>query len=510
MNIMKYLSVSIALLFFFVGHNPTGIKAADKPLPLAAPESEGVSPEILAKIDEAVNQAIGKGKMPGAVVVIVHQGKVIFRKAYGRRSLEPERTDMLPEIVFDLASLTKPIATALSIMMLVEQGKLRVGDLVSDHVPGAPFGGAKITVEQLLLHTSGLAANNAALDYKTDHAKALETAYRQKPSVEPGTKFTYSSLGYIILGDLVARLSGLSLDEFTRRNIYEPLGMNETTFNPQGKLKDRAAPTENREGQTPGQVHDPRAFYMGGVAGHAGLFSSADDLAVFAQMLLQMGEYRGRRILAPDTVRFMTTPRPVPGGKSPWYRNYGWDVETGYSSNRGDGFEVGTGYGHTGFTGTSMWIDPATQTVVIFLSNRVHPDGKGDVAQVRRQVATLAAQALNAKKTCDVAVYGGTAGGVIAAVAAAQRRQIRAPSRTWPARWRHGFRWAGCHGYWECGRYRRLCARILRPRARLLHQEIWSRVAGGQRRRGRLSLRAARRGACFQRNARRRKGAGAL
>jgi CubicO group peptidase (beta-lactamase class C family) len=389
---MKYLNCAILLALCLIGEERN--LAADKPLPAARPESLGVSAEVLAKIDEAVHEALRQRKMPGAVVVIVHRGKVVFRKAFGKRSLNPD-TDMTPEVVFDLASLTKPMATALSIMILVEKGKLHLGDLVADYVPGTPFGGAKINIEQLLLHTSGLAPNNAALDYKTERAKALDIAYRQKPSVEPGTKFDYSSLGYIILGDLVERRSGMSLDAFSRQYIFEPLGMNETTFNPQGKLKERAAPTEKREGQTTGQVHDPRAFYMGGVAGHAGLFGTADDLAVVAQMMLQEGEFGGRRILAKETVRLMTTPRPVPGGgKAQWLRNYGWDVFTSYSTNRGQIFPSGKSYGHTGFTGTSLWIDPTTQTAGILLSNKVYPDGKGDVRQIRSQVATLAAQAL--------------------------------------------------------------------------------------------------------------------
>ncbi|MCI0376950.1 MAG: DUF1343 domain-containing protein [Gemmataceae bacterium] len=400
---------------------PAGLSAAaEKPLPAAAPQSLGVSAEILNQIDETIHAAIKRGELPGAVVLIVHRGKVIFRKAYGQRSLEQEKSAMLPEIVFDLASLTKPIATATAIMMLIEQGKLRLADLVSDHVRGMPFQGAKITIEHLLTHTSGLIADNALKDYQDGRAKALERVYALKPTAEPGTKFIYSDVGFIVLGDLVERLSGEPLEKFTRKRIFEPLGMNETGFKPQGKLKDRAAPTEIRDGQwMQGEVHDPRSHLMGGVAGHAGLFSTADDLAVYAQMILQGGDYNGRRLLKPETVKLMTAPRPVPGGKTPvsprpegegpgvrgWQRGLGWDMLTSYSANRGTIFPPGKSFGHTGFTGTSIWLDPDTETAVIFLSNRVHPNGKGNVTKLRGQVATLAASALpayQARKTAPV------------------------------------------------------------------------------------------------------------
>lgn len=386
---------TILCFVFFAGTTQTA--RADKPLATAASESFGVSAEILSQIDETVSAAIKRGELPGAVVLIVHRGKIIFRKAYGQRSLEPAMTAMLPEIVFDLASLTKPIATATAIMMLIEQGKLRLSDLVSNHVPGTPFQGAKITIEHLLTHTSGLIADNALKDYQDGRAKSLERIYDLKPTAEPGTKFIYSDVGFIVLGDLVERLSGEPLEQFTRKRVFEPLGMNETGFMPPGKLKDRAAPTEKRDGGwMQGEVHDPRAHLMGGVAGHAGLFSTADDIAVYAQMILLGGTFDGRRVLKPETVKLMTTSRPVPGGKTQWFRGLGWDLLTSYSANRGSLFPAGKSFGHTGFTGTSIWLDPDTQTAVIFLSNRVHPSGKGNVTKLRGQVATIAASALPA------------------------------------------------------------------------------------------------------------------
>jgi CubicO group peptidase (beta-lactamase class C family) len=282
-------------------------------------------------------------------------------------------------------------------MALVEQGKLRLSDRVAEHVRGFGQNGKdKITVEQLLLHTGGLIADNAEADYRDGREKALERVHALTPAAEPGDRFTYSDVGFIVLGELVEAVSGTSLDAFARKNVFAPLGMNETGFRPDGPLKERAAPTEKRDGRwLVGEVHDPRSARLGGVAGHAGLFATADDLAVFAQMLLNGGSYNGKRVLSPLTVRLMTTPRTVPGG----LRAYGWDVATSYSSNRGELFVRGENFGHTGFTGTSVWIDPPSQTAVIFLSNRVHPDGpRRNVNRLRGQVATLAAAALEGKK----------------------------------------------------------------------------------------------------------------
>lgn len=346
----------------------------------------------LDRIDGVVQKALDRGELPGAVVLIVHRGQVIFRKAYGLRGKQPAAVPMTRDTVFDLASLTKPVATATSIMLLVEQGKLRLSDQVAERLPRFGQNGKdKITVEQLLLHTAGLIADNPVADYHDGRDKALERIYQLTPKTVPGSNFTYSDVGYIVLGELVARISGMPLDEFASKHIFAPLGMKDTGFRPPDKLKARAAPTERREGRwMVGEVHDPRAFLLGGVAGHAGLFSTADDLAIYTQMLLNSGEYKGKRILSAATVRLLTAPRTIPGGQ----RTYGWDMDTKFSANRGDLFPRGESFGHTGFTGTSLWIDPTSQTVVLFLSNRVHPDGKGNVNRLRGQVATIAAAAL--------------------------------------------------------------------------------------------------------------------
>jgi CubicO group peptidase (beta-lactamase class C family) len=373
------------------------LPAAEKPLPFATPESLGISAEALAKIDIAVREALDRGDAPGVVVVIVHKGAVIFRKAYGHRTVQPDKTAMLPEVVFDLASLTKPIATAPAIMVLLEQGKLKITDPLSLHLPAFRRKETEgITIEQLLLHTSGLIADNPLSDYQDGVLKAWERLFALKPISEPGSKFSYSDVNYILLGRLVETLSGKPLNVFCHEHIFAPLGLNETCFTPQGKLKERAAPTEKRNGAwMRGEVHDPRAFALGGVAGHAGLFSTGDDLAVFAQMLLNGGHYNGKRVLQAETVKLMLSPHEVPlaGGKK-GLRTYGWDMQTGYSSNRGEIFPAGASFGHTGFTGTSIWIDPGSPSAVIVLSNRVHPDGKGNVMKLRGQVATLAGMAL--------------------------------------------------------------------------------------------------------------------
>jgi uncharacterized protein YbbC (DUF1343 family)/CubicO group peptidase (beta-lactamase class C family) len=355
------------------------------------PSEVGIDPERLAHLEPIVQEAIKRNQIPGAVILVLRQGKICYRKSFGFRSREPTATPMTVDALFDLASLTKPIATATSLMILLEQGKLRLADRVAEYLPEFGQNGKDpITIAQLLLHTSGLMADNALEDYQEGPKKALERIYQLNPQSPPDSRFTYSDVGYIVLGQLVEKVSDHRLDDFARRHIFGPLGMRDTSFKPAGQSIERAAPTEQRDGHwMQGEVHDPRAFLLGGVAGHAGLFSTADDLAVYAQMLLNQGEFRGRRILSPATVRLMITPRRVPNG----WRALGWDVQTAFSSNRGELFAFGS-FGHTGFTGTSIWIDPSSQTAVIFLSNRVHPQAKSNINRLRGQVATLAAASI--------------------------------------------------------------------------------------------------------------------
>jgi serine-type D-Ala-D-Ala carboxypeptidase len=358
----------------------------------------------LAEIDTAVEAAIKRGDCPGAVVLVVHADAVAYRKAFGKRALKPDEVEMTPDTIFDMASLTKPVATGTSVMILMQQGKLKPEDLVSKHWPEfAAIGKDKVTVGHLLLHTSGLIADNAIDDYADGRAKAIERVAGLKLQTEPGTRFVYSDVGFIVLGELVERIGGMPVDKFAKKHVFDPLKMTDTGFNPSDALKKRVAPTGLRDGKIIlGEVHDPRSFKMGGVAGHAGLFSAADDMARYCRMLLRDGELDGARILDAKTVKLFTAAHAVPvlnkdktEGKGA--RSFGWDVDTSYSAPRGDLFAKGEGYGHTGFTGTSAWIDPGTQTAVIVLSNRVHPDDKGNVTRLRREVATIVAAAVGKK-----------------------------------------------------------------------------------------------------------------
>jgi len=358
-------------------------------------------------MDAVIEEGISQHKLPGAVVLVGRKGKVVWRKAYGARALEPAREAMSVDTIFDLASLTKVVATATSIMILVERGKIRLADPVSVYIPELKGEGReKITVEQLLTHRSGYAPDFDLREQWTGYDEAIKHLIKEPLRTQPGTRFVYSDINFIALGEVVHRVSGLPLDQFAQKNIFTPLGMRDTGFNPATVLKSRIAPTEKRRGQLSylgdsaanagndadiwlrGQVHDPTSYRMNGVAGHAGLFSSASDLAIYCQMILNGGEYRGVRVLSPASVVEMTRPRLVnsAGGT----RGLGWDVNTSFSSNRGDLFPLGS-FGHTGFTGTSIWIDPASDMFVVFLSNRVHPDGKGDVGPVRGRVATIVA-----------------------------------------------------------------------------------------------------------------------
>ncbi len=358
--------------------------------------AQSVDRAQLSRIDAVVQAAITKGFCPGAVVVVVHKDEVVFRKAYGDRAKVPQVVPMTVDTVFDLASLTKPMATATSLMTLIERGKVRLADPVAKHWPEfAANGKAAVTVEQCLLHTTGLTADNSIKDYDNGRADAMKNIAALKLEIPPGTRFKYSDVGFIVLGEIIERVTGMPLDEYAAKTVFQPLKMTDTTFKPGDELKKRVAPTGLRDKKTIlGDVHDPRSFAMGGVAGHAGLFGSADDLVRYSRMLLHGGEMDGVRILSPLTVKLFTEGRPVPptGERSP-----GWDVDTGFSAQRGELFPPGDGFGHTGFTGTSLWIDPPSETAIIILSNRVHPDDKGNVTEMRRQIGTIVASSLTTK-----------------------------------------------------------------------------------------------------------------
>jgi uncharacterized protein YbbC (DUF1343 family)/CubicO group peptidase (beta-lactamase class C family) len=295
-------------------------------------------------------------------------------------------------------------------MILIERGKVRLSDPLSTYIPEIKGDGReRITIELLLTHRAGYAPDFDLKERWTGYDEAIKRLIHEPLRNPPGLRFVYSDIGYIALGEVVHRASGLSLDEFARQNIFAPLGMRNTGFRPNANQRAHTAPTEKRRGQLSylgdtaenssvdgdkwlrGEVHDPTSYRMNGIAGHAGLFSTADDLAIYCQMILNGGAYRGARILGPLTVAEMTRPRLV--SDTGWARGLGWDVNTSFSTNRGDLFPLGS-FGHTGFTGTSLWIDPAARMFVVFLSNRVHPDGKGDVGPLRGRVASIAAGAV--------------------------------------------------------------------------------------------------------------------
>jgi CubicO group peptidase (beta-lactamase class C family) len=377
-----------------------------KGLTHTTPEAVGLLSSHLKYIDDAVADSIAAGEIPGAVVLVARRGQIAYLKAYGNRSVQPQIERMTTDTIFDLSSLTKVIATTPSVMLLVENGSLRIEDKVRRYLPDFSGGGKDgITLRQLLTHYSGLKPDFDLSKPWSGNAAALQELWKEKTDSEPGKEFAYSDLNFIALGEIVHVVSGKSLDAFAKENIFVPMGMNETFFCPPSRLVSRTAPTEPRKntlkylkGQPSdsmdkmvrGEVHDPTAWRMGGVAGHAGLFSTARDLAVFAQMLLNRGTYEGKRILAPMTVDAMTRPQSPPDSLQ--VRGFGWDIDSVYSSPRGDLFNGG--YGHTGFTGTSLWIHPPSDTFIIILTNRVHPDGGKDMNHLRSVVANIVASAI--------------------------------------------------------------------------------------------------------------------
>ena len=360
---------------------------------LAAEESSvAFRPEKLSEIDAAIEQTIAEKGCPGGVLWIEHRG-VSYHKAYGHRALVPASEPMTEDTIFDLASLTKVIACTPAIMLLVERGQLELDDPVSKFIPEFTGGGKEtITVRQLMLHVSGLRGDIETQSDWHGQAAAIQKACQEKLLTPPGTAFRYSDINFFLLGEIVQRVTKSRLEEFVAREIYQPLKMVDTGYLPAGSKMDRIAPTEVVKGQPwRGVVHDPTARHMGGVAGHAGLFSTAADLARYARMLLNRGELDGVRVFKPETIALMTSVQtPASLGLR---RGLGWDIDSGYSGLRGKLFPIGS-YGHTGWTGTSIWIDPFSQTFVIFLSNRNHPDESGSVGALRAELGTLTAEAI--------------------------------------------------------------------------------------------------------------------
>ena len=367
----------------------------------AVNSASDLSEAQLAPLASVIEEAIRTGRCPGAVVLVGQQGRVVYRRAFGNRAVVPQQVRMTPDTIFDLASLTKVIATTTAVMQLVERGMISLEDPVADYWPEFKAHGKEdITVRELLTHYSGLRPD---LDLKPEwsgYETALPMIVEETPVAVPGTRFIYSDINFETLGEIVRRVSGQPLEVFCAQNIFQPLGMKDTFFSPPPAVHDRIAPTQYQLGETGkmlwGEVHDPTAYNMGGVAGHAGLFSTADDLAIFAQLLLNGGTRAGARVLSPLSVEKMTTPQAPPDAMI--LRGLGWDIDSPYASNRGELYPLGS-YGHTGWTGTSIWIDPVSRTYVILLTNRVHPDGKGDVVGLRTRVASVVAAALGPAST---------------------------------------------------------------------------------------------------------------
>lgn len=460
-------------------------------LEYGAPETVGMSSERLALLDGVVRDAIDARETSGAVVLIARRGKIVYERAFGYRAVVPEKEAMTTDTIFDLASLTKCVATASAVMKLVEDGKLRLGDPVKKFIPDwtaskeekayqTELGKVRrwiragvlqvapemqvsqhlettqskrlvtgrenprevwerlvrkgvlklpqraleeqltlavpdreaVTLRHLLTHTSGLDPyDNYYLKFPQGNARQqIIQDIARRPLLAPaGEAFVYSDLGYITLGEIVERVSGTDLNTFCRKTLYEPLGMHDTMFNPPKSLLPRIAPTEwrvrpepqakqQKSGEAPqpqkymirGEVHDGNAFVQNGISGHAGLFSTAHDLAIFAQMMLNGGQYGNVRIFSPLTVRAMISDqaRLKDGTK----RGYGWDIASGYSSQRGDIFT--TGFGHTGWTGTSLWAVPEEELIIIVLTSRCHPDGTGDVGPLRAKIANVVASSI--------------------------------------------------------------------------------------------------------------------
>jgi uncharacterized protein YbbC (DUF1343 family)/CubicO group peptidase (beta-lactamase class C family) len=364
------------------------------PLLASAATAKGPSAPNLAVLDAIVLDAIHDREIPGAVLLVGHNGQVIYRKAFGNRALEPRREPMTADTIFDIASLTKVVATTTAVMQLVQKGEVRVNDPVAKYIPEFGENGKDdITVRNLLTHFSGLREDFDLEPSWQGRDAGFHLAFAEKPVYPPGSRFLYSDTNFITLGALVERVTGTTLDQYCARKIFGPLQMSHTRFLPPVAWRSKIAPTEyDEQGKMlRGVVHDPRARRMGGVAGHAGVFSTADDLSKFASALL-----KGSPVLAGDVVEKMTTPQQPPTAQV--LRGFGWDIDSPFSSNRGDLLPVGS-FGHTGFTGTSIWIDPTTRTYIILLTNAVHPRGKGSAIALRSKVATAVAAALSLSVT---------------------------------------------------------------------------------------------------------------
>ena len=387
------------------------------------PEKVGMSSDRLLTVDSIINRAIQDGNIPGAVLAVVRHDKIAYLKAYGNRQVWPVVRPMTTNTIFDMASCSKAMSTALSALILCEEGKYRMLDAVNRYIPGfedwkdESGSTTTIRIHHLLTHTSGLPAYYSPDAKATPNPDAcIEHIAHMKRAFKPGTGFRYSCLNFITLQRIIENLSGMSLRDFSRKHIFEPLGMNHTDYipcapdekgvwhntdepcwaasMPKGEdWRSIVAPTTRQGADSVlcGMVHDPLARIMnGGISGNAGLFSCAEDIAILCAMIQNNGTWKGKRIMSPQTIRLVRT---VPSFAEPFGRTYGWDNYSDYASCNGDLFSSKT-ICHTGFTGTGIVIDPELDCSVILLTNSVHPDEGGSTVRLRSIVSNAVAASI--------------------------------------------------------------------------------------------------------------------
>lgn len=370
------------------------------------PSTPALDFTVFPQIERAIETAIAEGRTPGAAFWLERQ-RTVFARNFGALSPDAGTPPVEANTLYDAASLTKVVVTATAVQLLIEDGKLGYEDLLVQHVPECAGGGRDaLTLRHLLTHTSALNAGIPAMPSWRGKAEALKRACALEPTHPPGTFFRYSDANFILLGFVVERAAGKPLDVFAEERIFAPLGMRHSGYHPLKRFPaamiaptQRTAPATDeslhfdlpRNHQLRGIVHDPTARFMGGVAGHAGLFTTAGDLAAFARMLVDGGMVDGRRFLSTESMARLTT---VQSGEAAHYRRTaGWDIESPFSRPRGALFPVGS-YGHTGFTGCALWIDPFSKTFFVLLSNRVYPDDKNIIVPLYAELGTLAAKAV--------------------------------------------------------------------------------------------------------------------
>jgi CubicO group peptidase (beta-lactamase class C family) len=376
---IPYVGFAISLLLISLGLALVSIQAApDMRLALSA--------DTLTPIANIVQQEISGGHIPGAVVLIGQEHEIVYRQAFGSRVSTPRAVPMTVDTIFDLASLTKVVATTTAVMQLVEHRRLDLDAPASTYWPAfAAAGKEAITIRDLLTHYSGLKPDLSTRRRWSGYQTAMNMLIAERPLYPTRAQYVYSDENFEVLGEIVRRVSGMPLDRYCEDNIFKPLRMMDTRFRPSHDQAGRVAPTSvwSLNGRVSLVVNDPTAQRMGGIAGHAGLFSTADDLAIFARMLLAGGTFRGVEVLSRQSVALMTQPESPPAASR--VRGLGWDLAPPFAAGNDEGLSADS-YGHTGFTGTMIWVDPASHSYVIVLSNRTYPDGRGDAQPLRKAI----------------------------------------------------------------------------------------------------------------------------